>query len=816
MNLLQRLGLLSTPEIKESQARIVSTYNQVGNPVYTGANYEGFSEQGYKKNVVVFIAVSKIATACGGINWVLYQKSKGRKAKRTEIGEHKLIDLLASPNPYMGTSTFIENVIAYHRIAGNSYVEANFGLNVEGLRSNVPLELWPMRPDRVEIIAGQKGYVGAYVYKSGGREARFPVDPTTLHSQVMHWKTFNPTNDWYGMSFLEAAIASLDQNNAGKKWNLSLLQNSAAPSGLLQMKVTEYNPRGALTDEQYKKVKAELKKHQGPRGAGLPLVIEGGLSWQQISLSPKDMDFLETTKMSATDLTLALGVPPEISGLGVKTFANYKEARESFYTETILPTMDSLKDKFNQWLTPSFGDGLELDYDKDDIDALVEKRQAKYTSLGSAKFLNENEKRVAAGYEEQPGLDVWVIEGQVISKQELENSVKEDTADVAPQLEPQQITSLLDIIDRVTSGKLPKPTGVQIIMTSFGMTEDDANKLLKDIEVKPTDEVDDEKPPSNESPGKSPSEQESDENENDTGDSDESDDDDESNDESGDKGYKIFNLLNRNERRQTWKRQNAKKENLSRYFRRDLADDFASLTKKLKAVADANDKQSAKTIEMLLTKVTIDWSNSELKQTLKKWTKTSLEEFGEIVLNQGKALPGYKIETKANLKYDQFVTEYIQRRTGTQIKTIQNTTEKQIKRIVSEWTQEAINAGDTVNDLSFYLQTEFEELGKSNAQRIARTEVGLASNNGTLNAVKSLAIPGMVKEWVSASDSRVRDGDKGGADHTSVNANNGEIPLDEKFKVEPDQLMDGPGDESAPADQVINCRCVLAFKNKGD
>ena len=66
-----------------------------------------------------------------------------------------------------------------------------------------PVELWPRRPDRIEVVPSATLRVGGYVYKAGGQKITF--DP----SQVMHTKFFHPTNDWYGMSPLEAAVGDL-------------------------------------------------------------------------------------------------------------------------------------------------------------------------------------------------------------------------------------------------------------------------------------------------------------------------------------------------------------------------------------------------------------------------------------------------------------------------------------------------------------------------------------------------------------------------------------------------------------------------------
>ena len=721
---------------KESQARIVTTMNQVGRPVSTPANYEGFAAQGYGKNIIVYSAISKIATAAKGIDWCLYQKGTSKKSKNTQLEEHELLKLLEKPNPMQARAAFIESVVGFRMISGNSYVEANVGTSD---KMGKPLELWPVRCDKMKIIPGLNGYPAFYEFKFGGTERRFPVDPVTLSSKIMHWKGFHPLNDWYGLSPLEAAMLALDQNNAGQKWNLALMQNSATPSGVLQMKVSESNPRGALTADQYARIKKEFEEnYQGAKNAGKPLVIEGGLNWQAVSLSPKEMDFLKSREATAIDLCVALGVPPEIMGLGQKTFSNYAEARLAFYEETVLPTLDDLRDALNSWLAPAFGEGLYLDYDRDDIEALNTRRTTLMAGLKDVPFLTTNEKRRTCGFDD--------IEGG-------------------------------DELDK------PAPS-----MFDGGNEADDEEE-----------NQDGKKPPKK--PTKKPKDEEADEEET----------DDEANDGKGFASWKSINLLNRNEKVQSWKKQNARRKQLAGHFAKDLRAEWEDLSKKLESVARATNSHEKQVVEFALLKAASDWADHDLSKVLKRNIRNTMDDFGGMVLGEAKSL-GIGTETKANLKFEHYVQSYVERHTATQIKTINSTNEKVIRSTISKWVNESYEDGLDNGELADRIGNKFKELSDGAAQRIARTEVAMASNNATLNAVKSLGAPNIYKEWVTASDARVRDGDKGGADHEAANGQ--EQALDDKFAIPPDASMDGPGDPSAGADQVINCRCVLTFRSK--
>jgi HK97 family phage portal protein len=726
--------------VKESQARIVTTMNQIGKPQVTPANYEAFANTGFGKSAIVYRCVSMIAGAARGMSFDLYNVTKRKNP--VELETHPFLDLWKKPNPMQSTHDFIENLVAFYVLDGNSYVEANRGAS----KTSVPLEIWNVRPDKMKVVPGPGGYPASYIFEASGIKREWLVDVVNMTSDILHWKTFHPLNDWYGMSPLQAAILSLDQNLAGQRWNLALLQNSATPSGVLQVKVTDSNPRGELTDEQYKRMREDYEtNYQGVRNTGKPMIIEGGLTWTQMSFSPKDVDYSKGKEISATDIALCFGVPPELLGLGQKTFNNYREARLSFYEETVLPIMDAAMGSINRWLAPAFGDNICLEYDKDDIEILQWKREQRYTSLANVNFLNQNEKRVAVGFEPAEGWDVFVIGTAV-------GAMPEDFKASAPAVPDPNDPNANDPEDGTVTDPAAKPKP----------TEDD-----------PGDDPDTE--PQGIADGK---------------------------------GWKSINLVSRGEKVQSWKAQNNRRKRLQTPFERDVKSDFAELVYHLKKVK--GHVHDPKLTEFALIKTVSDFMPT-MHKTIKRHIRYACEDFGGMILGEGKSAFGLH-DQKANTKFQHFVDVYTEDRSGQAIKTITSTTTKQMRKIVGEWVNTAIEDGDSNSDLSKYIGSEFEELTPEQSTRIARTEVALASNNAALEAVKSLQVPNMFKEWVTANDDRVRDGAHGGADHTAMDGT--EVALDEQFSVPPDSSMDGPGDDSAPADQVINCRCVLTYRSK--
>ena len=127
------------------------------------------------------------------------------------------------------------------------------------------------------------------------------------------------------------------------------------------------------------------------------MLLEGGLKWQSLSLSPADMDFATLKAAAARDIALAFGVPPMLIGLpGDSTYANYREANRALWRLTLLPLAAKLLAALAEGLETWFPDaGLAVDLDR--VPALAEDRQNLWTQVSAADFLSDAEKRSLLG-----------------------------------------------------------------------------------------------------------------------------------------------------------------------------------------------------------------------------------------------------------------------------------------------------------------------------------------------------------------------------------------------------------------------------------
>lgn len=369
-----------------------SYVHPIGKPVWMARDYSKFADEGYVKNVIAARSVQMIAKGVSNIQWKLFESTN--QGKKQEVKSHPILQLLARPNPMMSGVALLETLISSKLISGNAYMMA------VGATQSPPKELHTLRSDRMAVIAGEQCLPQAYRYKVGEYYKDYPVSRLTGRSQILHLKSFHPLNDWYGLSPIEAAAYAIDQHNQSGQWNQALLQNGARPSGALVVTAGKDNGNGMLSNDQFERLKHQLdENYSGATNSGRPLLLEGGLEWKEMSMSPKDMDFIEAKNSAARDISLAFGVPPQLLGIpGDNTYSNMAEARLSLWEETIIPIIDYVTGEFNNWLVPQFNQkNISLCYSTDHISALSPKRDKMWNRINNSSFLSDEEKKQILG-----------------------------------------------------------------------------------------------------------------------------------------------------------------------------------------------------------------------------------------------------------------------------------------------------------------------------------------------------------------------------------------------------------------------------------
>ncbi len=329
--------------------------------------YEAQLNEVYRSNPVGLRAVRLVAGAIGG----LVVESRSDAAAELAKG-------------------VLEGVGAALLLHGNAYAQLIADSH------GIPRELALLRPERVSIATDERGHAAAYVYRANGRAVRIAARDALHRRQVAHIRALNPSDDHLGLGCLDAAIAAASIHNRASRWNKALLDNAARPSGALTYEAADGSN---LSGEQFDRLKAELaEQFAGSMNAGRPLLLDGGLKWQSLALSPAEMDFVALKESAARDIALAFGVPPVLVGLpGDATYANAREAGRALYRQTVLPMAERILAELSALLSDWMGD-VQLTVDTDQISELAEDRAKLWEQVRGADFLSAAEKKAMLGF----------------------------------------------------------------------------------------------------------------------------------------------------------------------------------------------------------------------------------------------------------------------------------------------------------------------------------------------------------------------------------------------------------------------------------
>ncbi len=339
----------------------------------------------YMNNVIVHRCVSLIASSASHVPWLVYKKTlNGSKL----VNNHLLARLLKNPNPEISGADFFTQLISTLLLYGNSY------LFLSGAKNHVPSSISLLHPKSMELIIKHHKLI-AYKYKSANSEQIFPIDNLSRMSRVLQIKNYHPSGNLHGLSALEAAAKAIHLYAQILDWNKALLKNAAKPSGALVFQ----DSSGYLTDEQFERLQQQFYDNfSGASNSGKPLVLEGGLKWQETNNAEKFEKFIELKDSSARDIAIAFNIPPQLLGInGDNTYSNMQEARLALWEENIIPLLDKLSDSLSNWFSYWFNEDLLIDFDRDSISALTERRENLWSKIAAASFMTLNEKRNFVG-----------------------------------------------------------------------------------------------------------------------------------------------------------------------------------------------------------------------------------------------------------------------------------------------------------------------------------------------------------------------------------------------------------------------------------
>lgn len=301
--------------------------------------------QKYESSLYVAACVNKIAEKVSSSQYELF-KILNTKGDVQEQHDSEALNLLDTPNPFQTRSEFWKITEINKQLCGDA-----FWFKVRS--GNKVVELWNLRPDLITIIKSPTEFIKAYKFrKSDGTEVIF--DP----KDIVHFKSPTPLDDYFGGSPLRSCQVRVDTEEYASKFQRDFFLNNARPDAIVK---SETN----LTKEQKNELRRSFKKTHGGVGNNSKIAIfESGLDYQQISISQREMDYIESLKFTRDDILVAYRMPkPIVAIVDDVNRANSETAMYVFLSETIKPELTAVQETINMFLVePDFGINLFIEF----------------------------------------------------------------------------------------------------------------------------------------------------------------------------------------------------------------------------------------------------------------------------------------------------------------------------------------------------------------------------------------------------------------------------------------------------------------------
>jgi HK97 family phage portal protein len=313
---------------------------------------------------------------------------------------HPILQLLSKVNPYQNGFDATVLRVLYGELTGNAYIHP-----VIDQRLGVPVQLWTMPSQFVEIIAGQQGedFVKGYRYGATEEQKR---ENTYAPDEVIHFKRPNPADMYYGIGKVEAAWGAIMANEAIHEMDVAFFANKARPDYLLVVKSPAH-------DDELERLEVSIdEKLRGSKRTGRFLTTTADIDLKPLSFPPKD---LAGREQIVEEIAAVFGVPVSMLKANDPNLASATVGFASWKQTTILPLLRMDEETLNQNLLPLFNieEDAFLAYDNP---VSEDERFAfeKLRSMVAGGIMTANEARMREGLEpvEDPMADALLVNGQ--------------------------------------------------------------------------------------------------------------------------------------------------------------------------------------------------------------------------------------------------------------------------------------------------------------------------------------------------------------------------------------------------------------------
>lgn len=343
------MGLISTaiqnitkaPRLPVTQSRSQGTVIFGGDSISDSSNRSQQLGQ-MTSSAWLFAIIDRISTAVARTEWRLFQE---RRLDRQELLEHFLLDLWNSPNPFYTRPEFLMTLVNHYNLVGEMWI-----VKVRDNLFGLPMELQPVRPDRIRPIPSHDDFLSGYIYQIGSERIPLAIE------DVIFVRRPSPINPYRGIGQIGALLFELGAERQASQWTANFFRNSAMPGGIIQMDEE-------MSDDDFDKfVMRWRQQHQGVQNSHRVAVIERG-KWVDRSFSMRDLTFPDLRRTHRDIILGAYGMPASILGVAENVNRANAEAAEVLFARWIVaPILELLRSALNERLAKEIDTTLKFDF----------------------------------------------------------------------------------------------------------------------------------------------------------------------------------------------------------------------------------------------------------------------------------------------------------------------------------------------------------------------------------------------------------------------------------------------------------------------
>lgn len=280
------------------------------------------TERSAMQMTAVYSCVRILSEAIAGLPLHLYQY--GEDGSKQKALDHPLYTLLHDePNPEMSSFVFRETLMTHLLLWGNAYAQI-----LRNGKGDV-IALYPLMPNKMTVDRDDEGHL-YYSYQRSNDEALKPNSRVILSPhEVLHIPGLG-FDGLVGYSPIAMAKNAIGLAIATEEYGAKFFANGAAPSGVLEHPGTIKDPSRVR--------EAWQSQFGGSSNSGKVAVLEEGMKYTPISISPEQAQFLETRKFQINEIARIFRVPPHMVGdLEKSSFSNIEQQSLEFVKYTLDP-----------------------------------------------------------------------------------------------------------------------------------------------------------------------------------------------------------------------------------------------------------------------------------------------------------------------------------------------------------------------------------------------------------------------------------------------------------------------------------------------